>query len=94
MEQRIRDRAEMLIISADGHEKKILLIGDGKGLYAFPGGGINVGESPKQAAIREALEEAGARLKHVKDPGLVYRRINISSGYRRGRETSYDGEKA
>jgi 8-oxo-dGTP diphosphatase len=27
--------------------------------YVFPGGGVDVGESPEQAAIREAMEELG-----------------------------------
>jgi 8-oxo-dGTP diphosphatase len=42
---------------------KVLLIRrrerEGKLLWAFPGGGIGQGETPEQAAVREAAEEVG-----------------------------------
>jgi 8-oxo-dGTP pyrophosphatase MutT (NUDIX family) len=51
----------------------IVLIRDGKvalierhraGLdyFVFPGGGVDEGESPEQAAIREAMEELGVQV--------------------------------
>src|SRR4030095_10655478 len=33
-----------------------------KPTWQFPGGGLEVGESPKQAAIRELVEETGLKL--------------------------------
>ena len=43
--------------------------------YKFPGGGIEEGESPVQAVIRETLEEAGLRVipGSVREYGLVRR---------------------
>lgn len=42
---------------------------EGKLLWAFPGGGIEDGESPEQAAVREAAEEVGLEVKAVKTLG-------------------------
>lgn len=55
------------IIAADG---KVLMIRrrerEGKLLWAFPGGGIEAGESPEQAAVRETAEEVGLEVKAVR----------------------------
>ncbi|MGH3584699.1 MAG: NUDIX hydrolase [Pseudonocardia sp.] len=42
---------------------------EGKLLWAFPGGGIEAGESPEQAAVRETSEEVGLEVKAVKALG-------------------------
>ena len=34
----------------------------GLNYFVFPGGGVNEGESPEQAAVREAMEELGVRV--------------------------------
>lgn len=39
---------------------------EGKLLWAFPGGGIEAGESPEQAAVRETAEEVGLEVKAVR----------------------------
>ena len=65
----------ILLISPEG---RMLLLrrssaGDAEGLWAFPGGKIEPGESAATAAVRETLEETGYR---VGDAGtLLMRRI-------------------
>jgi 8-oxo-dGTP diphosphatase len=52
------DRAVLLIVAAD----RLLLIHRrkaGQDYYVLPGGGVERGETPEAAAVREALEEAG-----------------------------------
>ena len=54
----MRNRSGIILIE----EEKLALIERhraGIHYYAFPGGGIDEGESPEQAAIREAEEELG-----------------------------------
>lgn len=52
-----------------------------KGLYAFPGGRIEAGETPIEAAIREMREETGLIVDEV-DFFLEMRLPGGSSGYR------------
>ncbi|MFD5875675.1 NUDIX hydrolase [Streptomyces sp. NPDC060322] len=42
---------------------------EGKLLWAFPGGGIEAGETPEQAAVRETAEEVGLEVKAVRTLG-------------------------
>lgn len=54
----MRNRSGIILIE----DNKLALIERhraGKHYFAFPGGGIDEGESPEQAAIREAEEELG-----------------------------------
>ncbi|KOU30325.1 NUDIX hydrolase [Streptomyces sp. WM6373] len=39
---------------------------EGKLLWAFPGGGIEAGETPEQAAVREVAEEVALEAKAVR----------------------------
>lgn len=56
-----REGAFVLITSQD----KLLLIKpvDGEGFWQLPGGGIDKGETPEDAAIRETFEETGFQLQ-------------------------------
>lgn len=42
---------------------------EGKLLWAFPGGGIEEGETPEQAAVRETSEEVDLEVKAIKPLG-------------------------
>lgn len=58
----MRDRGSCILIK----DKKIVLIKrirEGKVYYVFPGGGIETGETPEQATIREAYEELGVNIE-------------------------------
>lgn len=45
------------------HQGRVLMVRrreqEGRLLWAFPGGGIEAGESPEEAAVREVAEEVG-----------------------------------
>ena len=66
------------IIVADG---RVLMIRrrerEGRLLWAFPGGGIEAGESPEQAAVRETAEEVGLEVKAV---GVLGDRVHPQTG--------------
>ncbi len=47
-------------------DKKVLAQNTGKGYLIFPGGGIDAGESPETAVLRETLEETSATIKSLK----------------------------
>lgn len=58
----MRQRSGIILIE----ENKLALIERhraGKHYFAFPGGGVDKGETPKQAAVREAEEELGVVVK-------------------------------
>jgi ADP-ribose pyrophosphatase YjhB (NUDIX family) len=58
---RVRSAARLIVTDDDG---RVLLFRHvdrhGKEFWATPGGGVEAGESPEQAARREAAEELGA----------------------------------
>jgi 8-oxo-dGTP diphosphatase len=63
------------------HGDKVLMIRrrqrEGKLSWAFPGGGIEAGETPEQAAVRETLEETSLEVKSVQ---VIGARIHPSTG--------------
>ena len=68
----MRNRAGIILI----HEGKLALIErhrQGRHYFAFPGGGVDEGETDEHAAIREAEEELGIRVKIVKKAATILR---------------------
>lgn len=67
-----RPSARAVII--DGNKLAMVYVSR-KGYYKFPGGGINEGETPEQALVREAAEEAGLEIapESVREYGCVLR---------------------
>jgi len=52
-----------VVIVEDGRVALIKRFRAGKTYYLFPGGGVEAGETPEQAAIREAHEELGVAVE-------------------------------
>ena len=68
----VRNSARSVIIS----DKKVAMIHSEKyDYYKFPGGGIEAGEDPIEAMIRETREEAGLVIipESVREYGIVHR---------------------
>ncbi|QTD43427.1 NUDIX domain-containing protein [Sporosarcina sp. Te-1] len=65
-----RDRAAV-VIEREGQVALIKRQKNGQEYYVFPGGGIEEGESPEQAAEREAFEELGVNVAIGDKLGLV-----------------------
>jgi len=58
----LRDRGSVVIIQ-NKSVGLIKRIRNGSSYYVFPGGGLENGETPKEGAKREALEELGVEVK-------------------------------
>lgn len=68
----MRKRSGIILI----HEGKLALIErhkQGRHYFAFPGGGVDEGETDEQAAIREAEEELGIQVKIVQKAATILR---------------------
>lgn len=50
----------------------VLMVALNRGGWTLPGGGIHPGETPQQAAVREAWEEAGAHAEVTGGPFRIY----------------------
>lgn len=46
------------------------------GLWEFPGGGVHIGESPENAAVRECREEVGLQVKPIGSLPVVSHRYD------------------
>lgn len=58
----MRKRSAVILVQ-DGKIALMKRIRNGHTYYVFPGGGIEAGETPEQAAKREAFEELGLVIK-------------------------------
>jgi ADP-ribose pyrophosphatase YjhB (NUDIX family) len=56
------------VMASDGDGRVLLVRVPEFGTWALPGGGVDPGEHPREAAVRECLEETGL---HVEITGLV-----------------------
>ena len=64
MTDRLRRRATVVLV----RNGKVLLVSDESGMFLMPGGGIEPGEQPMAAAVRELHEETGltaTRAEHL-----------------------------
>lgn len=60
------------IIRKDGYMLMLLRHGaDGSGKWSVPGGWMESGETPQEAAVRETMEETGIVVKPVGEPGVI-----------------------
>ena len=55
MSRRLRQRATVVLV----RNGRVLLVSDESGTFSMPGGGIEPGEQPVEAAVRELHEETG-----------------------------------
>lgn len=70
------------IIVFNKNRKRVLLVKRRDiPVWVLPGGGVEKGESPKKAAIRETLEESGLLIKDLKLVG-VFTKLKSSSSHR------------
>ena len=93
--EQLRNRGAAVIIEED-QVAVIKRNRNGREYYVFPGGGIEVDESPEQATIREVFEELGVQIVITEHLGAVQFqwnailflgedcRRNIWNGTRRG----------
>ncbi|MFH1030206.1 MAG: NUDIX domain-containing protein [bacterium] len=69
IEYKIRRAARAVIFDEDGNVALLYVTKDG--YHKIPGGGIEEGESIKEALHREALEEAGCEIEITDELGLI-----------------------
>ena len=66
-----RLRAGMIIVK-DGHQILLGEEADEKGVFSLPGGGLEEGENPVEAAVRECQEEVYVNVKNARETGHDY----------------------
>ncbi|MGX1264098.1 8-oxo-dGTP diphosphatase [Rossellomorea marisflavi] len=86
MSRDARDRAGVLLIE-DGRIALIERKRGGRLYYVIPGGGIDPGETPMKAAIREAHEELGITVASIQ-PCMTFKQNGIHHYFLVGR---YEG---
>lgn len=70
----LRTRAAVVLRDDDRRVALIRRVRDGRTYFVFPGGGIEPGETPADAAVREAHEELGVRV--ILGPRLLIEETN------------------
>lgn len=73
-----RHRAAVLLVQ-EGQVALIRRVRGGHTYFLFPGGGVEPGESPQEAAEREMLEETGLRVRTMACAAVVHFRGDTQS---------------
>lgn len=68
----MRNRSGIILLD-DGKLALIERYKQGRHYFAFPGGGVDKGETDEQAAVREAEEELGIRVEIIHKAAEVHR---------------------
>ena len=63
--------ASAIVVSDDG-DKVALHLHKRLNMWLQPGGHIDAGETPAEAALREAIEETGLPVRHQREGGLLF----------------------
>lgn len=64
-----QEKVRAILLDSEG--KLALMYEQAAGLYALPGGGIEPGETPHTALVRELAEETGCSCRQVQPLGIV-----------------------
>lgn len=67
------------IVVSDAGDKVALHLHKRLNMWLQPGGHIDAGESPAQAALREAIEETGLPVRHQQEEGVLFH-IDVHPG--------------
>lgn len=65
-----KDGSFLVLFNNKKKEKVFLVRRDDYYIWVIPGGGVEKGERPKEAAIREAVEETGFKIKLTRTLGV------------------------
>lgn len=60
------------VVVSDAGDKVALHLHKRLNMWLQPGGHIDAGETPAEAALREAVEETGLPVRHQRDGGLLF----------------------
>ena len=76
------DKKRSTFVIITDHKDRVLLWKD-KGMWTLPGGTVEAGETKKQAAKRETLEEVGINVQKLKNFAIYYNRNQHKNFYYR-----------